>query len=388
MRIAVHTGEALVTFGEGPTVGRTSRRRRRQHRLAAAVVRTRGLGDRRGTDRAGDPPRDRLRAAARDTGEGQGRAAARRSWRRPCAPTPPSGRRTTRLRSSVGSESGSCCTTCSERTIGDRTPRLVTVVGEPGIGKTRLVLDLHEHLRSDHDGVGWHRGRCRPFGESITYAALDEVVRSIAGIPPGRRGRRGPGCSRRRPRRARPEHGGPGVAGNAAASAHRAARPATTRQPTSTRSSRRGRASSRRLRNAAAHDRRRGPALGGRRLARVPRAADGTRARRSAVPAVHGPAGAVRPSSRAGPRASRTRRRSRSRRSPIAEMSELLGALLLRSVMSTDESDVLLRRAGGNPLYAREFVHMLAGPGRGTDERSGPTSVGRAASGCRTRCRR
>ena len=39
----------------------------------------------------------------------------------------------------------------SGRTIADRTPRLVTLVGEPGIGKSRLVVDLHEHLRSTHD---------------------------------------------------------------------------------------------------------------------------------------------------------------------------------------------------------------------------------------------
>ncbi len=42
-----------------------------------------------------------------------------------------------------------------------------------------------------------------------------------------------------------------------------------------------------------------------------------------------------------------------------AEMAELLGALLVRSVMSTTDGEALLRRAGGNPLYAREFVHML-----------------------------
>ena len=74
------------------------------------------------------------------------------------------------------------------RTLDDRTPRLVTIVGEPGIGKTRLAQDLHDHLRSTHDGMAWHRGRCRPFGEGITYAALEELVRSIAGIPPGAAG--------------------------------------------------------------------------------------------------------------------------------------------------------------------------------------------------------
>ncbi|CAN5669494.1 hypothetical protein BH18ACT17_BH18ACT17_01240 [soil metagenome] len=41
------------------------------------------------------------------------------------------------------------------------------------------------------------------------------------------------------------------------------------------------------------------------------------------------------------------------------EMSELLATLLLRTVTAGTEAGTLLRRAGGNPLYAREFVQML-----------------------------
>ena len=47
VRIAVHTGEALVTVRRGSHGRRACRRRRRQHRVAAAVVRTRGRRDRR-----------------------------------------------------------------------------------------------------------------------------------------------------------------------------------------------------------------------------------------------------------------------------------------------------------------------------------------------------
>ena len=56
--------------------------------------------------------------------------------------------------------------------------------------------------------------------------------------------------------------------------------------------------------------------------------------------------------------------------------------LLLRSVMSPESSEVLLRRAGGNPLYAREFVHMLEDRGetRAGDRRRIRTRRARAAA--------
>ncbi len=56
------------------------------------------------------------------------------------------------------------------------------------------------------------------------------------------------------------------------------------------------------------------------------------------------------------------------------EMSELLGTLLLRSVLSPESSGELVQRAGGNPLYAREFVHMLEDRGEGIA--IGPPSAG------------
>ena len=64
------------------------------------------------------------------------------------------------------------------RAIRDRRAHLVTVFGEPGIGKTRLV---HEFT----DGVERATilsGRCLPFGEGVTYWALAEMVKQSAGI--------------------------------------------------------------------------------------------------------------------------------------------------------------------------------------------------------------
>jgi class 3 adenylate cyclase/tetratricopeptide (TPR) repeat protein len=60
--------------------------------------------------------------------------------------------------------------------------QLVTVVGEPGIGKSRLVTELRTALDDRPEIVTWRHGRCLPYGEGITYWALGEIVKSEAGI--------------------------------------------------------------------------------------------------------------------------------------------------------------------------------------------------------------
>jgi class 3 adenylate cyclase/tetratricopeptide (TPR) repeat protein len=66
-----------------------------------------------------------------------------------------------------------------ERTRRDRHCHLVTVLGEPGLGKSRLVEALQADLALDADV---HVGQCLPYGEGITYWPLREVVHSVAGI--------------------------------------------------------------------------------------------------------------------------------------------------------------------------------------------------------------
>ena len=55
--------------------------------------------------------------------------------------------------------------------------RLVTLVGPPGIGKTRLVEELGR--RSD---VVWRSGRCLAYGDGVSFWPLSEIVTSEAGI--------------------------------------------------------------------------------------------------------------------------------------------------------------------------------------------------------------
>lgn len=60
--------------------------------------------------------------------------------------------------------------------------QLVTVVGEPGIGKSRLVTELRTALDERPDLITWRHGRCLPYGEGITFWALGELVKAEAGI--------------------------------------------------------------------------------------------------------------------------------------------------------------------------------------------------------------
>src|SRR6266498_4015835 len=69
------------------------------------------------------------------------------------------------------------------RALGDRVPQVVTVLGRAGIGKSRLVRELYRHSeRLLNANVCWRTGRCPPFGENVTYAALADIVKAQAGI--------------------------------------------------------------------------------------------------------------------------------------------------------------------------------------------------------------
>jgi class 3 adenylate cyclase/tetratricopeptide (TPR) repeat protein len=64
----------------------------------------------------------------------------------------------------------------------DRSPQLVTLVGVPGIGKSRLVAELGEAVSRDEEIITWRYGRCLPYGDGVTFWALGEIVKAQAGI--------------------------------------------------------------------------------------------------------------------------------------------------------------------------------------------------------------
>jgi class 3 adenylate cyclase len=67
-----------------------------------------------------------------------------------------------------------------ERVESLQQPQLVSLLGSPGIGKTRLCLELAPFV----DGHGGRvvRGRSLPYGESTGYGGFAQMIRSLAGI--------------------------------------------------------------------------------------------------------------------------------------------------------------------------------------------------------------
>ena len=61
-------------------------------------------------------------------------------------------------------------------------PRMVTLVGPPGIGKSRQVWELYQRVEQSAELVFWRQGRSLPYGDGVTFWALAEIVKAHAGI--------------------------------------------------------------------------------------------------------------------------------------------------------------------------------------------------------------
>ena len=65
-----------------------------------------------------------------------------------------------------------------QRALEEGRCELMTIVGEPGVGKSRLVEELITALR-----MHAVRGRCLPYGEGITFFPVVEVVKQLGTLP-------------------------------------------------------------------------------------------------------------------------------------------------------------------------------------------------------------
>jgi len=61
-------------------------------------------------------------------------------------------------------------------------PRLVSITGPGGIGKSRLVWELEKYIDGVSEAIYWHRGRSPSYGDGIAFWALGEMVRRRAGL--------------------------------------------------------------------------------------------------------------------------------------------------------------------------------------------------------------
>ena len=109
----------------------------------------------------------------------KGKAAPVPVWEVVGAKAPPSARAVSRV-PVVGrhSELGRL-NAAWERADSERRAVLVTVVGEAGVGKSRLIAEFVQGL---DDKAAVFSGRCLPYGEGITYWPVIEVLKGIAAI--------------------------------------------------------------------------------------------------------------------------------------------------------------------------------------------------------------
>src|SRR3954452_19789693 len=68
------------------------------------------------------------------------------------------------------------------RARSEQSAQLVTLVGVPGIGKSRLVAELFQITDADEEIISWRQGRSLPYGERVSFWALGEIVKAHAGI--------------------------------------------------------------------------------------------------------------------------------------------------------------------------------------------------------------
>ena len=79
----------------------------------------------------------------------------------------------------------------------DRAVRVVTIIGDAGVGKSRLTREFL--ARVDGQAI-IARGRCLPYGDGVTFWPLVEIVREVAEIAKTirRRSPSAPGTTARR----------------------------------------------------------------------------------------------------------------------------------------------------------------------------------------------
>jgi len=72
--------------------------------------------------------------------------------------------------------------TIYERTVAEGRPNLVTIYGDPGVGKSRLTSEFVAWAEGRNPRPRPVRGRCLPYGDGITYWPLAEILKSLAHV--------------------------------------------------------------------------------------------------------------------------------------------------------------------------------------------------------------
>jgi class 3 adenylate cyclase len=68
------------------------------------------------------------------------------------------------------------------RVVEERRPNLVTVYGDPGVGKSRLSAEFLAWAEAEEPPPSIVRGRCLPYGDGVTYWPLAEILKALAAV--------------------------------------------------------------------------------------------------------------------------------------------------------------------------------------------------------------
>jgi class 3 adenylate cyclase len=182
VRIAVNTGEAVVSFGAGPQVGEA---------VAGDVVNTasrlQSVAPRDGIV-AGETTARSVRGAfdlvELPPATVKGKAEPVRVWQvrgvRTSAPdVEPAARfvgRDAEIRAVLAR---------FDAAVGTSAPATIVLVGDPGIGKTRFVRELADRLARSAPPPRWLATRCQPYGEDVGLRPAARLVESALGIAGG-----------------------------------------------------------------------------------------------------------------------------------------------------------------------------------------------------------
>ena len=65
-----------------------------------------------------------------------------------------------------------------------RQGRVASILGEPGIGKSRLLAELRAHVMATDPSTRWIEARCLSYGRALPYGLVTDLVRSAIGVAP------------------------------------------------------------------------------------------------------------------------------------------------------------------------------------------------------------
>ena len=68
------------------------------------------------------------------------------------------------------------------RVVAEGRPHLLTVLGNAGVGKSRLLREFVEWAEREDSGLTTLAGRCLPYGQDITYRPMAEILTDLTGV--------------------------------------------------------------------------------------------------------------------------------------------------------------------------------------------------------------